>query len=37
MMVDDLLKQTVAGYHAVSVEETEQVLVGCYNEYKSGG
>lgn len=36
-VVDDLLKETGAGYHAVSVEETEQVLLKCYREWKAKG
>jgi len=36
-VVDELLKETGAGYHAVSVEETEQVLLRCYREWKEKG
>jgi len=36
-VVDDLLKETGAGYHAISVRETEQVLLKCYNEWKDKG
>ena len=36
-VVDELLKETGAGYHAVSVEETEQALLGCYQEWKDKG
>jgi len=36
-VVDSLLKETGAGYHAASVEETEQVLLKCYREWKDKG
>jgi len=36
-VVDDLLKETSAGYHAISAKETQQVLLKCYMEHKSKG
>jgi len=33
-VVDELLKETGAGYHAVSVEEAEHALLRCYQEWK---
>jgi len=36
-VVDELLKETGAGFHAVSIEKTEQVLLGCYREWKAKG
>jgi len=36
-VVDELLEETGAGFHAVSVEEAEQVLLKCYQEWKDKG
>jgi len=36
-VVDELLKETGAGFHAVSMEETKQVLLGCYSEWRDKG
>jgi len=36
-VVDELIEETSSGYHAISVEETQQVLLKCYTEYKSKG
>ena len=36
-VTDKLLQDTGAGYHAVSMEDTEQVLLKCYREWKDKG
>jgi len=36
-VVDELLKETSAGYHAVSVEECEQAILKFYQEWKENG
>jgi len=36
-VVNDLLKDTGAGFHATSLEEAEQVLLGYYQEWKDKG
>jgi hypothetical protein len=36
-VVDELIKETCSGYHAVDVVEVEQVLLKCYREWKQTG
>ena len=36
-VVDELIKETQSGYHAVDVQEAEQVLEKCYQEWKQTG
>ncbi len=33
-VVDELIKETCSGYHAVDIQEAEQVLEKCYSEWK---
>jgi len=36
-VVDELIKGAQSGYHAIDVQETEQVLEMCYREWKETG
>jgi hypothetical protein len=36
-VVDELIKETCSGWHAVDVQETERVLERCYQEWKETG
>ncbi len=36
-VVDELIKETCSGWHAVDVPETERVLEKCYREWKRTG
>jgi len=36
-VVDELIKETCSGYHAVDVQEAERILEKCYREWKETG
>jgi glycosyltransferase involved in cell wall biosynthesis len=36
-VVDELIKETQSGYHAIDTQEAEQVLEKCYREWKQTG